>query len=222
MSKVYCSFAVLFLACGAMQAQVERASLLGNAIDKSGAAVPGVQITVTNEATNTSVRTVTDQAGAYTVLNLIPGRYSVSASLSGFKPVVFRGFELQVSQQARLDLPMEVGALEQTVEVAAAPPLLQTESAAVGQVIGSNAVSSLPLNGRNFVQLAILAPGVTGLDYAQSATINSGTRPDELRPGGTALQANGASNYSNQVLLDSIDDTEMIAHTFIVRPPVEG
>src|SRR5207249_6825334 len=74
----------------------------------------------------------------------------------------------------------------------------------------------------NFVQLAILAPGVTGLDYAQSATINSGTRPDELRPGGTALQANGASNYSNQVLLDGIDNTEMISHTFVVRPAVEG
>ena len=108
------------------------------------------------------------------------------------------------------------------MEVSGAAPLLQTENASVGQVINNTAVSSLPLNGRNFVQLAILAPGVSGLDYAQTATINSGTRPDELRPGGTALQANGASNYSNQVLLDGIDNTEMVSHTFVVRPPVEG
>jgi hypothetical protein len=224
MSKAYWVL-ILFLTLTAphrLPAQVERAAILGNAVDKSGAAVPDVQIIVTHETTNTSIRTVTDQAGAYTVLNLIPGTYTISASRTGFKPVVVRGVELQVSQQARLDLSMEVGALEQTVEVSAAAPLLDTESAAVGQVISRNAVSSLPLNGRNFVQLAILAPGVSGLDYTQSATINSGTRPDELRPGGTALEANGASNYSNQVLLDGIDDTEMISHTFIVRPPVEG
>ena len=224
MVKAAC-FVCLFFASGAvclLDAQVERASIVGNAVDKSGAAMPGVEITVTNEATRTSVKVLTDSAGAYTVVNLIPAKYTVSASLSGFGPVVFRGFELQVSQQARLDFTMEVGAVTQTIEVSGAAPPLQTENASVGQVINSTAVSSLPLNGRNFVQLAILAPGVSGLDYAQTATINSGTRPDELRPGGTALQANGASNYSNQVLLDGIDDTEMVSHTFVVRPPVEG
>ena len=101
---------------------------------------------------------------------------------------------LQVSQRARLDITLAVGGLEQAVEVTAAAPLLQTENASVGQVISSEAVNALPLNGRNFVQLAILAPGVSGLDYAQPGTINSGRRPDELRPGGTTLQANGASS----------------------------
>ena len=89
-------------------------------------------------------------------------------------------------------------------------------------MIEQAAVNALPLNGRNFVQLAILAPGVSGLDYAQSGTINTGKRPDELRPGGTAIQANGALSQSNQVLLDGIDNTEMISQTFIVRPAVEG
>jgi len=224
MVKAVC-FVCLFFASGAvslLDAQVERASIVGNAVDNSGAAMAGVEVTVTNEATGTSVKVLTDSAGAYTVVNLIPATYTISATLSGFGPVVFRGLQLQVSQQARRDFTMQVGAVTQTVEVSGAAPPLQTENASVGQVINSTAVSSLPLNGRNFVQLAILAPGVSGLDYAQTATINSGTRPDELRPGGTALQANGASNYSNQVLLDGIDDTEMISHTFVVRPPVEG
>ena len=117
---------------------------------------------------------------------------------------------------------MEVGGVEQTVEVTGTIPLLQTENASVGQVIEREAVNALPLNGRNFVQLAILAPGVSGLDYAQPGTINTGKRPDELRPGGTAMQANGALSQSNQVLLDGIDNTEMISQTFIVRPAVEG
>jgi Carboxypeptidase regulatory-like domain len=215
-------FFIIAICAGLLSAQVERASILGNATDNSGSALAGVAITVTNEETNTSVHAVTDPAGAFTVLDLIPGSYTVSAALSGFNPVSYRGVLLQVGQQARLDFHLQLGELKQSVEVTATAAMLQTENASVGQVINQTAVSSLPLNGRNFVELAILAPGVTGLDYAQSATIDSGSRPDELRPGGTALEANGASNYSNQVLLDGIDDTEMISHTFVVRPPVEG
>jgi len=176
----------------ALYAQVERASIVGKITDSTGAAMAAVEVTVTNEATNTSTHVVTDDAGAFTAVNLIPGSYSVNASTKGFRPVVFRNFVLQVGQSARLDITMEVGKVEQTLEVTGAVPLLQTESASVGQVIEQTAVNALPLNGRNFVQLAILAPGVSGLDYAQVGTINTGKRPDELRPGGAALQANGA------------------------------
>ena len=152
-----------------LDAQVERASLIGNITDKTGAAMTGVEVIITNESTNTSVRVSSDSAGAYTAVNLIPGSYSASASRTGFRPVVFRNFVLQVGQSARLDITMEVGNVEQTVEVSGAIPLLQTENASVGQVIGKEAVNALPLNGRNFVQLAILAPGVSGLDYAHQS-----------------------------------------------------
>jgi len=215
----------LFLGCfGASLSfgQVERASLVGTLTDNSGAAMAGVEVTVTNTATNASQRLLTDDAGAYSAVNLIPGSYSIQASKSGFRNIIFKDFVLQVSQAARLDLKMELGDVTQVVEVTGAAPLLQTENASVGQVISKEAVQSLPLNGRNFVQLAILAPGVTGLDYAQPNTINSGRRPDELRPGGTAIAANGARSTSNQVLVDGIDNTEMISQTFIVRPAVEG
>jgi hypothetical protein len=211
----------LLLAAG-LFAQVERASIVGTITDNTGASLPGVSVEVTSESAGTTSRTVTDSSGSYSVPNLIPGSYQVRAQRPGFREVLYRSFVLQVSQAARLDMRMELGELQQTIEVSGAIPLLQTENASVGQVISQAAVNSLPLNGRNFVQLAILAPGVSGLDYAQPNTINSGRRPDELRPGGTALQANGARNTSNQVLIDGVDNTEMISQTFVVRPPVEG
>ena len=213
---------LMFVTAVAAIAQVERASIIGNVTDATGAVAPNVAITVTNEDTNTRIQMVTDDAGAYTAVNLIPGSYRVNAVRSGFKPVIFRNFVLQVGQTARLDIRLEVGSVDQTVEVTGTVPLLQTESASVGQVISRESVNSLPLNGRNFVQLAILAPGVSGLDYAQPGTINTGKRPDELRPGGAAIQVNGGVSFSNQVLLDGIDNTEMISQTFIVRPAVEG
>ena len=152
--------AVLFLfTCWALLAQVERAAIVGNVTDKSGASMAGVDVVVTNEATNTKTLLVSDESGGYTAVNLIPGSYSITASHSGFRPVIFRTFVLQVGQTARLDISMEVGNVEQTVEVTGAIPLLQTENASVGQVIEQTAVNALPLNGRNFVQLAILAPG---------------------------------------------------------------
>ena len=95
----------------------------------------GVQIVVTNEATNTALTLTTDSAGAYSAVNLIPGSYSITASLPGFSRQVFRNYELQVSQQARFNITMEVGNVEQAVEVQATAPLLQTENASVGQVI---------------------------------------------------------------------------------------
>jgi hypothetical protein len=134
-----------------LSAQVERASIVGLITDKSGAVVPGVAVTVTNQDTNTSARAVTDDSGAFSVVNLIPGNYTVQAIKSGFRNMVYRNYVLQVSQSARLDVQLEVGDVAQAVEVTAAAPLLQTENASVGQVISSSAVQSLPLNGRNFV-----------------------------------------------------------------------
>ena len=92
----------------------------------------------------------------------------------------------------------------------------------MGQVIATTAVQQLPLNGRNMTQLAIITPGVTGLNYAPTGTIGSGVRPDELRPGGTTIEANGARDSANKLLLDGVDNTEMIAQTQIVRPSVES
>ncbi|MBI3697836.1 MAG: carboxypeptidase regulatory-like domain-containing protein [Acidobacteria bacterium] len=202
--------------------QVERASIVGAITDKSGAVVAGVEVKVTHETTNTTIPLRTDESGNYTAPNLVPGSYSITAEHAGFSRRIYRGFEVQVGQVARLDIMLEVGAVEQTVEVTGAIPLLHTEDATIGQVVVPQLIEALPQNGRNFIGLAMSAPGVAAGNFVQPGTINSGLRPDELRPGGTALQANGARSYLNQVLIDGIDATEMISQTFVVRPSIEG
>jgi hypothetical protein len=112
----------------ALHAQVERASIIGKITDSTGAAMAAVEVTVTNEATNTSIRVSSDDTGAFTAVNLIPGSYSVNASPKSFRPVVFRNFVLQVGR-ARGRISPWSWHVEQTVEVLGATPLLQTESA---------------------------------------------------------------------------------------------
>ena len=222
MRSFYRLVTVVFCFVSLAMAQVERASIIGTVTDNSGAVLPGVQVKITNEGTNTATTVTTDAAGAYSAVNLTPGSYSIEAGKPGFTRHVNKGFVLQVSQEARLDIQLAVGSLEQSIEVTGETPLLQTEGSSVGQVIDTQPINTLPLNGRNFAQLAVLAPGVTGLSYAQAGTINAGQRPDELRPGGTTLLANGARDSSNQLLLDGVDNTEMISQTFVVRPAVDG
>ena len=222
MRVLYSSLLIAFCIVSPMGGQVERASLVGTITDNSGAVLPGAAVKVLNEDTNTSEPLTADAAGDYRAANLTPGRYTVEVDKAGFQRHITKGLVLQVAQEARLDVQLSVGGIEQTIEVTGATPLLQTEGATVGQVIDTKPMETLPLNGRNIVQLAVLAPGVSGLSYAQTGTINSGARPDELRPGGTTLLANGARDSSNQLLLDGIDNTEMVSQTFVVRPPVEG
>jgi hypothetical protein len=185
-------FAAVLCLFSAAWAQMERASLVGTVTDNSGAVLPGVAVKITNQGTNTSVNLTTDAAGDFRAVNLIPESYAVEVEKAGFQRFISKDLTLQVAQEARLDVQLQLGGVEQRIEVSGAAPLLQTEGSTVGQVIDTKPIETLPLNGRNIVQLAILAPGVTGLSYAQIGTINSGLRPDELRPGGTTLLANGA------------------------------
>jgi len=97
------------------QAQVERATLAGTITDDSGAVLPGVAIKVTNEATNTSINLETDAAGDYRAVNLTPGSYSIQAEKSGFQRHLTKSLVLQVAQEARLDIQLRLGGVEQTI-----------------------------------------------------------------------------------------------------------
>ena len=106
------------------------------------------------------------------------------------------------------------------MEVQAAAPLLESSTSSVGQVVETKAVSDLPLNGRNFAQLAILSPGAIGVGYGPAGTIGSGSRPDDTRPG-AELMVNGNREMSNNVMLDGVDDNFRRNALITVRPSVE-
>src|SRR4029077_5169703 len=133
--------------------------------------VPGAEIIVTNLGTGARRQTLTNETGAYEVPLLPPGRYTLAGRKPGVQQAMQDGLELELNQIAQIDFTLVAGEVNETVEVQASAPLLETNTSSVGQWIETKAVSDLPLNGRNFAQLAILSPGVTGVGYSASGTI---------------------------------------------------
>ena len=147
--------AVLLLCAAALsplRSQVSTGEIAGTIADASGAAVPNAKVTATNTETNTVAReTITSTDGTYTMTLLPPGAYTITAEASGFRRTVQTGIELQTNQRVKVDLQLQVGQVTETVEVAAHAPLLESQSSALGTVIGQQLIGELPLNGRNFV-----------------------------------------------------------------------
>ncbi|HYM12406.1 MAG TPA: carboxypeptidase-like regulatory domain-containing protein, partial [Bryobacterales bacterium] len=217
---------VLALAVGALlelpaRGQVTTAEVVGSVVDASGGAISGAKIVITNADTGAAREAATDTAGDYAITLLPPGAYNLSAEAQGFRKFVQSGITLQVNQRARVDVAMQVGQVSETVEVSAAAPQLESQSSSLGSVITEKFVDELPLNGRNFVQLAILSPGVNGTGYSTSGTIMSGTRPDDRRPG-TELFSNGNREGSNNFLYDGVDNNERLTLSIVLRPAVEA
>ena len=181
-------------------AQLQAGRIVGQVFDPQKAVVPGATITVTNPATNASVTVKTDASGNYVVTPLNPGTYSVSASARGFQTEVRSGIELTVGQAAEVDLNLQIGAANTKVVVNSTGPILQTQSGSLDLTVGNTQVQSLPLNGRQFTQLAQLSPGVAPLP-ASGNTQN--VRPELLN--GNVF--NGISGQETYFLLDGADVT---------------
>ena len=213
---MFCLFSATFL-----QAQVATAELSGSVLDTSGAAVAQAKVTATSVATNLTHATASDSTGRYIITLLPPGDYTLTVEAPGFRKLLQTGLTLQINQQAELNLTLQVGQVSETLEVTAQAPLLETESSSLGTVVSEALVNQLPLNGRNFIQLATLSPGVNGVGFSASGTIMSGTRPDDRRPG-TEIFANGNREGSNNFLYDGIDDNERLTLSIVLRPAVEA
>ena len=221
MRKVWLVVFAAAIACVSQSFAQTSAGVNGVILDSSGATMPDTQVTITNLDTGAKREATTNESGGYQFALLQPGRYSIAARRQGFKRVSRDGLQLEVNQVARVDFSLEPGAVSETIEVEASAALLESNTSAVGQVIETKAVSDLPLNGRNFVQLAILGPGVVGVGYAASGTIGSGTRPDDMRPG-TELFSNGNREQSNNFMLDGVDNNFRRNGLITLRPSVES
>lgn len=182
-------------------AQDFRGAIAGRVLDQSGAALPGVVVTATNIATNVPTATTSNNEGSYTILYLTPGRYIVSAELSGFKKLNRENIEIRVGDRLTLDLSLDVGQMEEIVSVTAESPLLELGSASAGQVVDAQRISMLPLSDGNPFQLARLVPGVafTGDLKFSRPFDNAGTsdiRADGAT-GGNEFSLDGSPNMTS-------------------------
>src|SRR5262245_60239704 len=207
---------LVLLSGKALLGQTSTAVLTGTIRDASGAILPGVTVTSTNTARNTSQSTVSNDAGSYAFPAMQPGTYSLTAELPGFKKFLREGIVLQVTQVIRLDVEMALGAISESVEVSESVPMVETETSSRGSVIDEKKIIELPLNGRDYNQLALLSPGVLPGTPRLAAVNFKG-----------AINANGNRVFNNVFLLDGVDNISYASsfrgeNVQVIQPSVEA
>src|SRR5215510_3678633 len=152
---------VFVLSVSAAAAHAQDASITGTITDDTKAVLPGATVTATNLATGGTSVAVTDAQGQYRLLNIPPGQYKVQADLSGFSSVIVPSLELLVGQNAALPLSMKVASLSETVTVSGESPLVDITSSQVAGNVNPRQMEEMPLQGRNWLELAKLVKGIT-------------------------------------------------------------
>lgn len=192
MRSLLVAIALILLCSSNALSQITSATVSGTIKDQTNLVLPGVSVVVRNVDTGLTRSTVTDANGYFTVPGLPPGTYETRATLEGFGAVVER-VVLAVAQEAGVSLVLRVSATEENITVVGASPLVDTRSAAMSAVVTEKTISELPLNGRNYIDLALLQPGVA--NFSEKDSTSSSNR-------GTKLNINGMSFRSNSYLLD--------------------
>ncbi len=186
----------------------QTAAITGTVKDPSGGAISGVQITATQTATNEKRSATTDRDGSY-VISLLPiGGYGVTAAISGFKTEQ-RTIELHVSDRSTVDFNLAIGEVSERVVVESGASLVQTESSSTGAVVDNKRIEEVPLNGRQFQNLAELVPGVNDPAFGSSLGFRGGINID------------GAREEENGFLLDGVDIVENVVKSVALRPSVD-
>jgi hypothetical protein len=200
---------------GSIWAQKDTGSIVGTVRDPSGAVVSRANVTITDLERGQTFTTTTSDAGEYVAGPLRVGRYTVTVEKGGFKKAVSEAVDLDVQQRIAVNVSLEIGRQNEQILVTGTAPLLETETSELGQVVDRKRVENLPLNGRNFAQLALLSTG--------TAPSEPGARDE----GGYGFSANGARSLQNNFLLDGVDNNsnlpDLLNETnFVIQPSVEA
>jgi outer membrane receptor protein involved in Fe transport len=188
-------------------AQSGLGTLTGIVSDASGAAMPGVTVTATNQATNIAYTGVTNGVGNYIITSVPIGDYIVGVELQGFKGVQSR-VTMSVAQTARVDFKMEVGAVEERLDVVATGAVMQTENAVVGVKVEREQIEKLPAQGRNLSSVTLYTAGVTSTNPSQFDSMRGGGRP----------AVNGQRIQTNNFTVDGVDSNEAINNGITYQP----
>ncbi|MEK7407981.1 MAG: TonB-dependent receptor [Acidobacteriota bacterium] len=210
---IVCAGLVLALAGAPLNAQFVRGTILGTVTDETGAVIPGARVTLKNLGTNEVKEAASDEVGNYIFPALLPGTYSIEVSRGGFKTQVVSNVKLEVNQTARVDIRLAVGEVVERVEATASALLLKTDTSEIGHVITNKQIVELPLNGRDYLQLARLIPGVAPSRAGATAGQKGVSR---------SVNAAGARDTSVSFLLDGVDTNDMSFQTPGVTPSIDA
>jgi len=213
MRRLFVFAVVMFLAvlcCGQKTFGQATGSLLGTVTDKSGSPISGASVTVTSQGTGASRDTKTDDTGHY-IVNLLPvSIYTIRVEFKGFQSAETKDVKLQVDEQRELDFTLSPATVSSMVEVTAAAVAVETTNPSLGQVITSQEVAQLPLNGRDFVQLATLTPGTTQ-ETSNGSFFTTNSSSEVAARGPFSLSVGGSRANSTDWLLDGTDNNELTA-----------
>ena len=196
-------------------------SFAGTVSDNSGAVVTGAKVTVTAQTTNISREAMTDTSGHYLVPLLGVADYTIRIEATGFKPAESKDVRLQIDEHRELDFKLVPASVSTSVEVSAAEVAVETTTPALGQVITSEEVAELPLNGRDFVQLATLTPGTTQ-ESNPGSFFNGGPSSEVSARGTYSLSVGGSRAQSTDWLLDGNDNNELTAGGISILPSIDA
>jgi hypothetical protein len=214
-----CKRAFLLLSLAAIlmrngQAQTTEGGIVGTIRDQKGANIPDVNVTVTNPSTGLQRQTKTAENGIFRVLALPTGIYQIKAEASGFATTTTTGIEIGVDQIRDVEIALKIGTKTETVEVQSEAALTQTESSKLGEIIDNRKVEDLPLNGRDFAQLARLNPGV--------ASSGGGGGQQGGEGGVSGYSSNGQRSTSNDFLVDGIDNNDYFGGAAAQIPSIDS
>ena len=204
MKKLIYAIGVLLILALPLAGQLSTSAILGTVRDASGATVPGAKVTATNQSTNLTRTTESDSAGLYRIDVLPPGQYNVTIEKQGFSTETLNSLTLTVAQNAEANVVLKVGSVQEQVTVEAdSAPQVNVTSGSLGSLVNSEQVAELPLNGRNFIDLALLQPGITNATNNGPAVIK----------GAAYFSTNGAPMRSNLVTLDGAPEMNLTGTT---------
>jgi hypothetical protein len=210
--------AVCFVFTGVAMAQVDQGAITGVVKDSTGAVIPRALVTLTNTDTNFVLQDKTDAKGEYVFSPIKIGHYKVSATAPKFEVTTQENITLNIQDRLSITITLKPGAVTESVTVTAAPPLLQTATSSVGQVMNTETINNTPLNGRNWIYVAQLTAGVAPAVGADTIA----------RGGGTGdFMANGQRTTQNNFIIDGVDnnvsaDDLMNGASYNVRPPPDA
>ncbi|MFN0172989.1 MAG: TonB-dependent receptor domain-containing protein [Bryobacteraceae bacterium] len=199
--------------------QATTQSITGLVTDSTGAAVVGAKVTITNKDTGVSQTVTANDSGNYIFVQVAVGTYEVKCEVTGFKAEVVSNMRVETAAQVRRDFTLEVGAVTETIEVAAAGVQLNTENAVVGHVIENKRIIELPLNGRNIVQLAVL---VAGVQFGSRTGLADGLGGQVMTGNTYSVTANGQREIHQVVSLDGVDAKDPRVHVAPFVPSIEA